>query len=1277
MPWTREQQSAIDIRGKSILVSAAAGSGKTAVLVERIINRVLDKENPVDIDEFLVVTFTKAAAAQMRDKISERLWSELEKTPDNEHLMRQTVLINRADITTIDSFCLRIVKEYFSVLDIDADFNIGDRGETELLKADVLEDLFEEKYNCENETERADFCRLVNIFGGDRNDSGLKELILKIHTLASSYPIPEKWLEGAKNALDIKDREALENTLWMKALFGYAKKIIGEALLMAKEAETLTNAACGPYKNAEVSKSDIELIEELADVKCYEELSGAVKNISWQRLKSCKGDDFDEALVNRFAKIRGDYKQLIKKLDICKTPCEEIVSQLNSMGEYLIPLIEITEGFSLRYMEEKKQKHIVEFADVEHMAYRLVCGGIEKNKDSHGRETEHVIPTEIGREIGERYREIYIDEYQDSNYLQEYILTAVSGISRGENNLFMVGDVKQSIYKFRMARPDLFIGKYNTFSAYDVETYAGGGDTGENHADEVKLELKNNFRSRAVVLDAVNYFFYQLMGADMGGIDYTTDVALVPSRPFADADDLNISRSTELMLACVTDKERTDDSDEAQEESKQELEAVMIANRIDELVNSDRPLYVYDEKISGYRKAGYGDIVILLRSVAGYGDIIYNTLTAQGIPAYIDDPHGYFEATEIRVVMSFLAVIDNSRQDIPLSAALLSPIAGLNENELALICSYAEKNIDGKNILYDKCLYYAENVSDCVADKLNAFFKMVDRFKEEKITLSISQLILRVYDITGYYYFAAAMPAGKRRKSNLDMLVDKARRFENGAYKGLFNFLRYVDKLKVNEVEFGEAGKQGEDEDVVRIMTMHRSKGLEYPVVFVSGLGRRFNTNDVRRNIQLHSDYYISSKLIDMKKRYRKNSVMREAVILLARQESFAEEQRILYVAMTRAKEKLIITGYIKDYENCMEGLDIGYEKMLLPYSIRNSEKGFLNWLTAAMKRYDYYLKQGLTEAVIETKLVSPDMLLAKQVKEETDRGITMEEFVQNAMLLGENEAYKKYKESFDYVYPYEPLTKIKSKMSISEIKKMKAFDGENYDVDYTVKKYQDDIYKQEECKQEEYKQEEYKQEKCIQEKCKQNEYTQNECAAGLKKDLTGAERGTIIHKFMELLDFAALGTGDYINDIRNSLKRLVKAEVFTEEEKNAVNEVKINTMLKSDLGQRMITAAKGGRLKKEQQFSIGIPVKEIYKNVDSDDIVIVQGIIDAFFYEDDGIVLMDYKTDRADEAELIGRYHAQLTYYALTLNRLTGLKVKEKLIYSFYLNKTIEIMEE
>ena len=499
------------------------------------------------------------------------------------------------------------------------------------------------------------------------------------------------------------------------------------------------------------------------------------------------------------------------------------------------------------------------------------------------------------------------------------------------------------------------------------------------------------------------------------------------------------------------------------------------------------------------------------------------------------------------------------------------------------------------------------------------------------------------------------------------MLVDKARRFENGAYKGLFNFLRYVDKLKVNEVDFGEAGKQSEDEDVVRIMTMHRSKGLEYPVVFVSGLGRQFNTNDVRRNVQLHSDYYISSKLIDMKKRYRKNSLMRDAVILLAKQESFAEEQRILYVAMTRAKEKLIITGYIKDYEDYVEGLDIGYEKMLLPYSIRNSGKGFLNWILASMKRYDYYLEQGLTEAVIETKLVSPDMLVEKKIKEEADKGISMEEFEENAMLYGKNEAYKKFKESFDYVYPYEPLTKIKSKMPISEIKKMKAFDGENYDVTYSVKEYQEEIYKQEESIQEE----------CIQEECIQEEYTRNECVDGVKKDLTGAERGTIIHKFMELLDFTALGNGDYINDIRNFMKKLVETKVFTEEEKNAVNEAKINRMLKSDLGQRMIAAAKCGKLKKEQQFSIGIPVKEIYKNVDSDDIVIVQGIIDAFFYEDDGIVLMDYKTDRADEAELIGRYHAQLTYYALTLNRLTGLKVKEKLIYSFHHDKVIEVTEE
>lgn len=1220
MAWTSEQQNAISARDGSILVSAAAGSGKTAVLVERICSRILDTENPVDIDEFLVVTFTKAAAAQMRDKISARLFAELEKTPENEHLMRQTLLINKADITTIDSFCLRIVKEHFSLLDIDSDFTIGDKGQAELLKADVLDELFEERYGSEDEAEKEDFYQLVNIFGGDRDDSELKKLILRIFQIASGYPKPESWLKEAKDTLMAENENDLENTAWVKGILKYAKNASDEALSLLDEAEKIAGAAKGPYKNIENCNLDREIILSIGRADSYGSLCKAIGSISWPRLKSCKGDEFDDTLVNNFKSLRENYKELVKTLDICKTPVEDVLSQIKLMRKYLVPLIELAESFSERLMNAKKERRIMEFSDIEHMAYRLVCKGYESRENGE----RQVIPTETGEAIGERYREIYIDEYQDSNYLQEDILLSVSGVSHGMENLFMVGDVKQSIYRFRMARPDLFISKYNRFEKYADDCCR----------PEVKIELKNNFRSRDVVLNAVNYFFYQLMGENLGGIDYTPEVALVPSKSFPEPEEeKQISQSTEILIADINEPYDEAGDEEAAEKSKQELEAVMIANRIEEILNPENPLHVFDEDLNSYRAAECRDIVILLRSMKGYGDIIYNTLAEIGIPAYIEEPEGYFEATEIRVVMALLSVIDNSIQDIPLSAALLSPVAGLSENELAAVCGYAEKKLKKRHTLYEKCFYYMEDISDGISEKLDKFFNMLGELKQDKITMSISELLLKVYDVTGYYNYASAMPAGERRRCNLDTLVDKARKFENGTYKGLFNFLRYIDKLKVNSVDFGESGKPGEDENVVRIMTMHKSKGLEYPIVFVSGLGKAFNMMDMRANVMLHSDYYISSKVINTEKRYRKKSVMREAVALLTKQETVAEELRILYVAMTRAKEKLILTGYIKEYEEYMSKLpEVGCEKILLPYNLRNTGKGFLSWILAAMKRYDGFLRNGLTDAKINLKVTDASTLFVREAGNKTDAGISIEEFIGEALSGAGGEAYQSFKESFDYIYPYEQLTRIKSKMSISEIKKMKAYDGVSYDVSESLKTYDD------------------------------------------KQPLTGTERGTIVHKFMELLDFAALGGGDYISDIRQCMKKLTDEKIFTEEEISVVNEIKVNNMLMSNLGQRMIAAAKLGKLKKEQQFSMGIPVKEIYENIDSDDIVIVQGIIDAFFYEGDEIVLVDYKTDRADEAKLIGHYHAQLKYYASTLERLIGKKVKQKLIYSFYLNRVIEL---
>ncbi|MDE6025810.1 MAG: helicase-exonuclease AddAB subunit AddA [Lachnospiraceae bacterium] len=1243
MAWTDEQQNAIDVRDKNILVSAAAGSGKTAVLVERICNRILDESNPVDIDRFLVVTFTNAAAAQMRDKISARLWSELEKRPDNRHLTKQLVLINRADITTIDSFCLRIVKEYFSFLDIDSDFSIGDRGMIELLKSDVMDALFEEKYNADSE-ECSEFIKLVDLFGGDKDDADLREQILKIYNMASSYPDPMKWLLSAEHAYDVSTPEDFEKLEWVRELVKIAEKTACEAMSMAHHAKEIAEASGGPYKNIEVVKNDLETISRLCDAHTYRDIHAVVSDLSWTRLKTCKGDEFDERLVNKFKELREGYKGRIKLLDIFKTSEQEAALELMEIGQYLSPLVDLVRQFSIRFMEEKKKRHTMEFSDIEHFAYKLCCGGYEEREDADGCKVRFVVPTEIGRSIGERYDEIYIDEYQDSNFLQEDILMSVSGIHDGTYNVFLVGDVKQSIYKFRMARPDLFVGKYDRFPVYQKH----------ENMPEVKIELKNNFRSRAVVLNAVNYFFYQLMGQDLGGIAYNEAVALVPSKIYpAPEKNMEISDCAELMVVDMgADGEKSSDKDmdeEKAEKNKLELEATMIGRRIKELVFNDSPMYVFDEDKETYRRACYRDIVILVRSISGYGDILYNTLSEMDIPVYIEDPQGYFDASEIRVLMSLLSVIDNSRQDIPLAAVLLSPIAGLNENELAVICGYGDEVFKNTTLLYDKCICYAKNKEDDISSKLSLFFQKLDVLKADKIHISISELLLKALDITGYYYYALAMPMGERRRSNINMLIEKARKFEDGSYKGLFNFLRYIEKLKINEVDFGEANTIGDDEDVVRVMTMHKSKGLEFPIVFVSGLGKQFNMQDMRDNIIIHSDYYLASKLMYSDKRYRKKTVIKNAISLIMKHESLAEEMRILYVAMTRAKEKLILTGTVASYEDVKS--KVGHDmSVLLPYSVRTTERTFLGWILACMERYDILSKKPAYESKINTRIVKTDELIGNCVGEEAVKNINIDNIISSALESRNEELYNEYRESFEYVYPHERLTQIKSKMSISEIKKMKAYDGVSYDVSEEYKETQNAFEDERETAQ----------------------TGEND---GEKK-LTGAERGTLVHKFMELLDFAALEPdSDYRQFIVKSKEKLVSDGIFTENEQRAVNVTKINNMLKSSLGQRMILAAKHDNLKKEQQFSIGIPVSEIYEET-GEDVVIVQGIIDAFFYEDGDIILLDYKTDAANSDELVNRYHAQLKYYGETLERLTGCNVKEKLIYSFYLNDIIPIKE-
>ena len=1251
MGWTKAQQKAIDERNSNILVSAAAGSGKTAVLVERIINKMTDEKDPKDIDEFLVVTFTKAAAAQMREKIAVRIEKLLEKEPDNEHLMKQAILVNRADITTIDSFCLRIVKENFGLLNIDSNFNIGDNGIMELMKNDVLEALFDKLYDEKD----ADFLMLLECFGCDRNDEELKANVLNIYSVSKGFSRPYVWLEKARKALLIKDKNELMNSKWMKAYFELIKSYVKSVEKYIDLGMAVCDTPGGPDKNREISESDAEFVSRISEAGDYDSLRDAL-NIKWNRLKTCKGDIYDGELIEKYKIIRDHYKSMIKKLNIFTGDSDSMMAEINNVSAYLVPLIDLVIKFSKEYETEKTKKKLLEFSDVEHLAYKLVCAGYDENGAP--------VPTEAGKRISERYDEIFIDEYQDSNYLQEEILNSVSGICNGRNNIFMVGDVKQSIYKFRMARPDLFLSKYKTYK-----------DDGAN----IKIELKNNFRSRENVLKSINYFFYQLMSEDLGGIDYNENTELVWTKefPIPDASIASgVDETTEIILA---DNFETEDR-----LTSTEIEAYVIAKRIKELVDGENPQYVYDEDKNIYRKASYKDIVVLARSIKGFGEDVYNILTKSGIPAYVNDNGGYFEAVEIRTILSLLTVVDNIRQDIPLAAVLISPMAELDENEISLICEFAEKTLKGKYLLYEKCLCYMDNNEDAITEKLKRIFGIIDILREENKCKSISSLIWKALELTNYYNYAISLPLGERRKNNINMLLEKAYVFEEGTYKGLFNFLRYIDKMKLNEMDYGEASLFGDDEDVVRIMTMHKSKGLEFPIVFTSGLGKGINYKEYTNQLLISSDYYLSANYIDKDKRYKKKTLMKEIIKLLMKNEMTAEELRILYVAFTRAKEKLIITGCVSNAASVYEKVFVEDDgNMALPIDIRADSSKYILWVLACMKRYDM-LKP---DCDIKLSIVGEEYLYGFIGNEEVKKEMSVIDFYEKASSGYDKDLYEKYKTLFEFDYPFKKYINIKNKMSISEIKRMKAFDGNEYDLSDVAEKLDD----------EEKVAEEKFAEKTPDVKENFGDEESKESKKGNKKGLSGSERGTIVHKFMELIDFGRVKGLDEIKILEylsGLLKELEEKEIFNAEEAKAVNPYKIRKMLLSDLGRRMSEADEKGKLKKEQQFSAGIPVDMIFskekgdnpdllqglkkdfakEDLKNDDLVIVQGIIDAFFFEDDKIILMDYKTDYASEEELKNRYFAQLDYYAYVLEKITGLKVSEKLIYSFCLEKQIKI---
>ena len=882
MQWTKDQRKIIDARDCNLLVSAAAGSGKTAVLVERIIEMIADTAHPMDIDELLVVTFTKAAAAQMKDKIAKALEDMLQKEPENEHYMKQLNYISQANILTIDSFCYQVVKENFHVLGLDPAIRIGEPGEILLLQDEALEQVVEMCY------QNPDFVQCSEAFSADKTDDRIMEYILKIYTVCSSYPRPEQWIANAKASLHVESEEVFVKIPFVIQYFEQLHQTARGIRAKVQMALDIARSIDGPLYMEKTLLADVVLVEDLISARTYTQFM----DVSGQKFatmgRAKKGDVFDIDKADRIKSIRDEYKKEINAIfGLFEVPFDIVLEQFADQEKMLTALLDAAELFRQQFLQAKLAKGILEFSDVEHFALQVLCEGYD--------EEERPVPSAVGREMSEQFREILIDEYQDSNYLQEAILQCVSRIPEGVHNIFMVGDVKQSIYSFRMARPDLFMEKYHSYSIEEGQSCR-------------KLLLKNNFRSRANVLETINYIFYQIMGQELGGIEYTEDEALVPGREFAQVPDdeveLLLGESKDFEFVQNSDEEMTAQKEENLDENledigKIELEATMIAKRIQRMMG-EHPYQIVAGDGQTLQNVDYKDMVILFRTPSAFSQIFQEVLMNYNIPVRIQNENGYFDTVEIRMVLSMLRVIDNPFNDVEMTAVLRGYYGGCNSNELAVLAlvkhllEHEEKAKEdgeetGDNSQLEKrdkrskkqvYIYQAvrvlasdereriagylskidKEIYDSLCVKCGHIVQLLEDCMEKKSYMGIGQLLRFLYFDTGFYYYAQAMPEGTFRIRNLKLLLSETKSFEDGAFQSLFDFLQYVNRLQQKAVSLGGDPSVESTENAVRIMSIHKSKGLEFPVVFLAGTGKNFNLMDTKTPLIIHSDYYIGAK---------------------------------------------------------------------------------------------------------------------------------------------------------------------------------------------------------------------------------------------------------------------------------------------------------------------------------------------------------------------------------------------------------------------------------
>lgn len=1213
--WTAEQQKVIDLRNRNILVSAAAGSGKTAVLVERIIQRITDEREPVDVDRMLIVTYTEAAASEMKERIAAAIEKQLEQRPGDARLEQQAALIHTAPITTIHSFCLSVIRDHFHVIGIDPGFRIVEEGELKLLKQDVLDELLEECYEKGDE----EFLEFTEKFGRGKNDRRIEELILKLYEFSCSYPCPGKWLDSCVMAY--KSEDMLSSGFVKNAELRVRRRgkdiggILDRALKICEEPD-------GPYMYADMIESDRKYLDRIIKAEDFEAMYDAVNGFAWKRLSTKRDETVSPEKKEEVKKLRKQAKKLVEGLQAAYfyAPWQVWAEDMRDASGSMATLSGLVKQFSKLLGEKKRSRNMIDFNDMEHFALSILT----EEKDGH------TAPSRVAEEYQERFEEVMIDEYQDSNLVQEAILTSVSRMEKGQNNIFMVGDVKQSIYRFRLSRPELFMEKYDTYTLEDSACQ--------------RVDLHKNFRSRPEVLDSANYLFEQIMQRGFGGIEYDENAALYPGADFPEKPedtDSGFSYRTELLL--MDKKEAAVRTAEGGGDAKK-AEARMIARRIRELTDSGM---VYDRAEGACRRVRYRDIVILTRSIKGWAESFSSVLAEEGIPAYSVSREGYFETYEVSVLMDYLRILDNARQDLPLAAVLTSPFGGLDVQELARIrLAFPELPF------YEAYVRYAETEDlpeeeGKTREKLESFYGQIAYFRRKVPYTPIHELLAEIIDRTGYGTYISAMPGGAQRQANVEMLVEKAAAFEGTSYKGLFNFIRYIEQLRKYDVDYGEAGILDEQADTVRIMSIHKSKGLEFPIVFAAGMGKAFNMQDVRGSVILHPELGAGLDVVDLEQRTKAPTFLKKMIQEEAALESLAEEMRVLYVAVTRAKEKMILTGVCDVSENLEERIreaengenraeEEGRPGQMELYRLEEA-KTCLDWIIPAV----FSGKDGRIrrDCPVEVRLFTAEDLQCEKEAEHTADVLardTLEHW--DCTRRHAPEYAERLKSQMEYVYPWEAEGQMKLKFTVSELKKRTS----------------------------------------LQEEAGEEMYQEPEVVPLIprflteEETLTGASRGSAYHKLLELLDF----TENYDDGLLAQVIRENKAAgKLTGEMADCIRTGDILHFLNCESGRRMARAAAQGKLYREQPFVLGVPSEEIYPEDRSGETILVQGIIDVYFEEPDGLVVLDYKTDQVRAAdELKEKYHAQLDYYAQALEQLTEKHVKEKIIYSFTLRKEIAV---